>query len=245
MKALNKVLSTAPNIAASLLNDSRLLCCFMLLMCIPIVVVGHNISENNARFVEGINGPAIVPFMYLGAKHMVTGYDHLLFLFGVLFFLHRFKDVLLFVTIFTLGHSITLMLGVLLEINVNAFLIDAVIGLSVVYKAFENIDGFKQVFGKQMDARAAVFVFGLCHGLGLATKLQEFSLSNNGLVTNILSFNIGVEIGQAIALAFILVILSQWRRLTQFQSHAFVSNSILMTLGFMLAGYQMAGYLSS
>jgi hypothetical protein len=237
MKALNKV--------PVFLNEYRQLCWFVLLLFIPFFVFGHNISENNARFVESINGPAIMPFMYLGAKHMVTGYDHLLFLFGVLFFLHRFKDVFLFVTIFTFGHSITLMLGVLLEVNVNVFLVDAVIGLSVVYKAFENLDGFRQVFGKQMDARAAVFVFGLCHGLGLATKLQEFSLSNNGLVTNILSFNIGVEIGQAIALAFILVILGQWRRIKLFQSHAFVSNSILMSLGFMLAGYQIAGYMST
>ena len=237
MKALNKV--------PVFLNEYRQLCWFVLLLFIPFFVFGHNISENNARFVESINGPAIMPFMYLGAKHMVTGYDHLLFLFGVLFFLHRFKDVFLFVTIFTFGHSITLMLGVLLEVNVNVFLVDAVIGLSVVYKAFENLDGFRQVFGKQMDARAAIFVFGLCHGLGLATKLQEFSLSNNGLVTNILSFNIGVEIGQAIALAFILVILGQWRRIKLFQSHAFVSNSILMSLGFMLAGYQIAGYMST
>lgn len=237
MKALNKL--------PVLLNEYRQLCWLVLLLFIPIFVFGHNISENNARFVESINGPAAMPFMYLGAKHMVTGYDHLLFLFGVLFFLHRFKDVFLFVTIFTLGHSITLMLGVLLEVNVNVFLVDALIGLSVVYKAFENLDGFKQVFGKQMDARAAVFVFGLCHGLGLATKLQEFSLSNNGLVTNILSFNIGVEIGQAIALAFILVILSQWRRIKLFQSHAFVSNSLLMSLGFMLTGYQIAGYMST
>lgn len=237
MKKLSKALKR--------LNEYHQICWFLLLLLIPIFGFGHNISESNARFVESINGPAIVPFMYLGAKHMVTGYDHLLFLFGVLFFLHRFKDIFLYVTVFTVGHSITLMLGVLLDLNVNAFLIDAIIGLSVVYKAFENIDGFKQIFGRQLDTRIAVFIFGLCHGLGLATKLQEFALSDNGLIINILSFNIGVEIGQAIVLAVILVVLSQWRRIRLFQSHAFVSNCILMSLGFMLAGYQMAGYMLS
>jgi hypothetical protein len=180
--------------------------------------------------------------MYLGASHMVTGYDHLLFLLGIIFFLFRARDILLYVTLFTLGHSITLMTGVLLDLSVNPYLIDCVIGLSVAYKAFENIDGFKQVFGFQLDARIAVFTFGLFHGLGLATKLQEFALPVNGLVTNIISFNIGVEFGQAIALAFILLILLRWRQHESFRNHAFVTNTLLMTSGFVLAGYQLASY---
>ncbi len=184
-----------------------------------------------------------MPFMYLGAKHMVTGYDHLLYLLGVVFFLRRLKDVLLYVSLFTLGHSITLMAGVLIELSVNAYLIDTIIGLSVVYKAFENINGFKQVFGLQLDARAAVFIFGLFHGLGLATKLQELSLSADSLIINLLSFNVGVEVGQAIALAAIVVVLVQWRRHTNFHRHAFVANAALMTAGFILAGYQFANYL--
>jgi hypothetical protein len=214
-----------------------------LLLALPLTGLAHNISESNARFVEGISGQAIAPFMYLGAKHMVTGYDHLLFLLGVIFFLYRAKDILLFVTLFTLGHSITLMGGVLMELNVNAYVIDAIIGLSVVYKAFENINGFKQVFGVGLDARLAVFIFGLFHGLGLATKLQEFAISSEGLVTNIVSFNIGVEFGQAIALALILLVLFRWRQRPGFQDHAFVANTLLMTAGFTLAGYQIAGYL--
>lgn len=213
------------------------------LLVLPLMGMAHNISESNARFVEGISGPAIVPFMYLGAKHMVTGYDHLLFLLGVIFFLFRGRDILLFVTLFTLGHSITLMSGVLLQVNVNAYLIDAIIGLSVVYKAFENIDGFKQVFGLQLNAHLAVFIFGLFHGLGLATKLQEFAISSDGLVTNIVSFNVGVEIGQAIALALILIVLFHWRQRDSFQNHAFIANTLLMTAGFVLAGYQIAGYM--
>lgn len=192
--------------------------------------------------MESIDGPAIAPFMYLGARHMVTGYDHLLFLLGVIFFLFRARDILLFVTLFTIGHSITLMTGILLDLRANPYLIDAIIGLSVVYKAFENIDGFKQVFGFQMNTRLAVFIFGLFHGLGLATKLQEFALSSNGLVTNIISFNIGVEVGQAIALACILLILLRWRQHRSFQDHAFVTNTILMASGFILTGYHLVGY---
>lgn len=212
------------------------------LILVPIIAAAHNISGANASFVQGLIGSAPVPFMYLGAKHMVTGYDHLLYLVGVVFFLRRFSDVLLYVTLFTLGHSITLMAGVLVNVNVNAYLVDTIIGLSVAYKAFENMNGFKQVFGVQPDARLAVFAFGLCHGLGLATKVQELSLSPDYLVTNMLSFNVGVELGQAVALACILVILAQWRRRTSFQRHAFFANTVLMSAGFSLAGYQFASY---
>lgn len=212
------------------------------LILVPIIAAAHNISGANASFVQGLIGSAPVPFMYLGAKHMVTGYDHLLYLVGVVFFLRRFSDILLYVTLFTLGHSITLMAGVLVNVNVNAYLVDTIIGLSVAYKAFENMNGFKQVFGVQPDARLAVFAFGLCHGLGLATKVQELSLSPDYLVTNMLSFNVGVELGQAIALACILLILAQWRQRTSFQRHAFFANTVLMSAGFSLAGYQFASY---
>ncbi len=215
----------------------------LILMLVPIFAAAHNISGDNARFVEGLEGPAVIPYMYLGAKHMVTGYDHLLYLVGVVFFLQRLKDVLLYVSLFTLGHSITLMGGVILEWNVNAYLIDAIIGLSVAYKAFENINGFKQVFGFQLNARLAVLVFGLFHGLGLATKLQDLSLSADSLVVNMLSFNVGVEIGQAIALTCIVLVLSQWRHRSSFSLQAFVANTILMSLGFMLAGVQLSAYL--
>ena len=218
-------------------------CLLVGLILLPLLAAAHNISGANARFVEGLDGPAVVPFMYLGAKHMVTGYDHLLYLLGVVFFLRRVKDVVLYVSLFTLGHSITLMAGVLINLNVNAYLVDTVIGLSVVYKAFENINGFEEIFSVQIDARSAVFLFGLCHGLGLATKLQELALSQDSLVINMLSFNVGVEIGQAIALAGIVVILVQWRRRIGFKRHAFIANSILMSLGFMLAGYQFSAYL--
>ncbi len=148
-----------------------------------------------------------------------------------------------YVTLFAIGHSITLLLGVLGNLQVNAYFIDAVIGLSVVYKAFENIDGFKRVFRIEPNTKIAVFVFGLFHGLGLATKLQEFDLSQNGLVTNIISFNIGVEIGQILALSAVFLILSVWRTSSSYLRHSFITNTALMTGGFLLAGFQISAYL--
>jgi hypothetical protein len=206
------------------------------------VLEAHGVSGKDAVFLQGLDGRAIGPLMYLGAKHMVTGYDHLLFLVGVIFFLHRLKDVVQYVSLFTIGHSLTLLLGVLGGIRANPYLIDAVIGFSVVYKAFENMGGFTRVFGWQPDTRVAVLVFGLFHGFGLATKLQEFALSSNGLVANIVSFNAGVEIGQGLALTAVLIALSYWRMSRGFLTHAFVTNAAVMACGFLLVGYQLSGY---
>lgn len=202
----------------------------------------HPMDARNAAFVQGVDGIAFWPFLYLGAKHMVTGYDHLLFLVGVIFFLYKLQDVILYVSLFTLGHSITLLLGVLGGLSVNAYLIDAIIGLSVAYKAFENMGGFDRIFGVRPNTKIAVVVFGLFHGLGLATKLQEFTLSETGLVANILSFNLGVEVGQILALSAVLIAFLYWRTRPSFLRHAFVTNAILMVGGFLLAGYQMVGY---
>jgi hypothetical protein len=208
----------------------------------PSAAFAHGVSARDADFVQSIDGVAIAPFLYLGAKHMVTGYDHLLFLVGVIFFLYRLKDVLLYVSLFTLGHSLTLLGGVLGDVRANAHIIDAIIGLSVVYKAFENMGGFARL-GFRPNTRAAVTVFGLFHGFGLATKLQEFALPQNGLVANIVSFNIGVELGQLLALTAILVGLTYWRTKRGFLSHAFATNTALMAGGFVLMGYQLTGYL--
>src|SRR5215212_7889342 len=154
------------------------------------------VAGGDASYLESVTGVQLFPFVYLGAKHMVTGYDHLLFLFGVIFFLYRMKDVALYVTLFAVGHSVTLLYGVLAGTHANPYVIDAIIGFSVVYKALENLDAFERWFGFKPDARAAVLLFGLAHGFGLATKLQEFSLSPEGLVANIVAFNVGVEAGQ-------------------------------------------------
>ena len=220
----------------------RLLLALAAMLLLPDLALAHGVSSRDAAFVQSIDGPAIGPFLYLGAKHMVTGYDHLLFLVGVIFFLYRLKDVILYVSLFTLGHSLTLLGGVLGGIQANAYIIDAIIGLSVVYKAFENMGGFERIFGFSPNTRAAVMIFGLFHGFGLATKLQELALPQNGLVANIVSFNIGVEIGQMLALTAILIGFTYWRSRPGFLAHAFATNTALMTGGFILMGYQLVGY---
>jgi len=214
----------------------------LLLIAAPSVLEAHGVSGKDAVFLQGLSGEAIVPLMYLGAKHMVTGYDHLLFLVGVIFFLYRLKDVVQYVTLFTIGHSATLLLGVLGGVRANAYIVDAIIGFSVVYKAFENMDGFRRFLGVQPSTRAAVLIFGLFHGFGLATKLQEFALSPNGLVANIVSFNVGVEIGQGLALSAILIVLGYWRMHRSFIHYAFAANAVVMACGFLLVGYQLSGY---
>src|SRR5437016_7825552 len=220
----------------------NLLLCLILVIVLPVLASGHNVSKRDAVFVQANKGSAVAPFMYLGAKHMVTGYDHLLFLVGVIFFLYRLTDVVQYVSLFTIGHSLTLLGGVLGGIHANPYVIDAIIGFSVVYKAFDNMDGFKRFLHFQPNTRLAVLIFGLFHGFGLATKLQEFTLAQTGLVTNIVSFNVGVEIGQVLALTGVLIGLSYWRTRPGFLQHAFSTNTVLMVGGFILVGYQLTGY---
>ena len=214
-------------------------------LLLPVVASAHNVSKRDASFVQSNHGAAIAAFVYLGAKHMVTGYDHLAFLVGVIFFLYRLKDIVTYVSLFTIGHSLTLLAGVLGNIHANSYVIDAIIGFSVVYKAFDNIGGFQRFFGFEPNTKAAVLIFGLFHGFGLATKLQELDLARNGLVTNIISFNVGVEIGQVLALTAVLLVLSWWRTRSGFLRYAFVTNTALMAVGFVLAGYQVAGYFAA
>jgi len=204
--------------------------------------IAHGVADRDAAYLEQNAGQALMVFTYLGAKHMITGYDHLLYLLGIIFFLYRAKDIAVYVSLFALGHSLTLLAGVLLQIQVNAYLVDALIGLSVAYKAFENLDGFRTCFNWQPNPKAAVFVFGLAHGFGLATKLQELTLSSEGLVGNILAFNVGVEFGQLLALGILLIGINAWRAIGSFERYATVFNSLLMFAGFSLAAWQMAGY---
>lgn len=228
---------------------TRRVCCFVLAAALGLALAGtadaHGVAADDAAFVAANEGAAVGPFMYLGAKHMVTGYDHLLFLVGVLFFLHRLKDVVGYVSLFTLGHSVTLLAGVLGGIHANPYVVDAIIGLSVVYKAFDNLNGFQRFLGFQPNTRLAVLIFGLFHGFGLATKLQEYALARDGLIANMVSFNVGVEIGQVLALLGVLIVLGYWRTRPGFMRHAFATNTALMAGGFVLMGYQITGYFVS
>lgn len=209
-----------------------------------VFALAHGVSESDKGFLQGSTGLQILPFLYLGAKHMVTGYDHLLFLCGVIFFLYRMKDIGVYVTLFAVGHSTTLLMGVLNGWHINAYLVDAIIGLSIVYRAFDNLGGFQTVFGVQPNKKAAVLIFGFFHGLGLATKLQDFALSQDGLIPNMVAFNVGVEIGQLLALSMILIAMRYWRTTASFARHAMTGNFALMTAGFVLAGFQITGYLT-
>jgi hypothetical protein len=212
------------------------------LMIIAMPAFGHGVAEGDADFIQRISGVAFLPYLYLGAKHMFTGYDHLLFLAGVIFFLYKIKDVALYVSLFAIGHSVTLLLGVLGGIRADAYVVDAIIGLSVVYKAFENMGGFERM-GIRIDTRHAVFLFGLAHGFGLSTKLQDLTISSDGLVPNMIAFNIGVEFGQLAALTIMLLIFDYWRKSPSFLRGAFNTNLVIMTAGFILFGYQLTGYI--
>ena len=200
-------------------------------------------AEGDKGYLQEITGVNLLPFVYLGAKHMVTGYDHLLFLLGVIFFLYRLQHVALYVTLFAVGHSTTLLAGVYFGTHVSSYLIDAIIGLSVVYKALDNLGAFQRWFGVQPNMLAATLVFGFFHGFGLATKIQEFEISRDGLLPNLLAFNVGVEIGQLLALTAILIVMGFWRRSDSFLRHAYTANVALMAAGFMLTGYQLTGFI--
>jgi len=213
------------------------------LLLLPAAGLAHDVAEGDKAFVHSINGPAFIPFLYLGAKHMVTGIDHVFYLIGVVFFLRRLRDVVLYVSMFTIGHSATLMGGVLLGTGANSHIVDAIIGLSVVYKGVENMGGFSKI-GFRFDPRLAVLGFGLAHGLGLATKLQDLAVSRNGLLVNLVGFNLGVEVGQVLVLVVVVFLLNRWRRLASFERTAFAANAALVAAGLFLAGYQMKEYLA-
>ena len=207
--------------------------------------IAHGVPEGDKGFIQESTGVLLAPFIYMGAKHMITGYDHLLFLFGVIFFLYRLKDVGLYVTLFAVGHSVTLLFGVLTNISISSYVIDAIIGFSVVYKALDNLGAFQRWFGYQPDTRAATLIFGLLHGVGLATKIQEFEISPDGLIPNLIAFNVGVEIGQLLALGSILILMGYWRRTASFWRHAYAANVAMMSAGFLLMGYQLTGLIVS
>jgi hypothetical protein len=226
---------------------------FMLQLCLAALslfalagtAAAHAVAEGDKGYIQEITGVHLIPFIYLGAKHMVTGYDHLLFLFGVIFFLYRLKHIGIYVSLFAIGHSTTMLLGVYFGWNVSSYLIDAIIGLSVVYKALDNLGAFQRWFGYQPNTKLATLVFGFFHGLGLATKILEYEIAQDGLISNLLAFNVGVEIGQLIALAIILIGMSYWRKTSSFLKHAYTANVLMMTAGFVLIGYQLTGYFAS
>lgn len=240
-----------PHAEASYALDARNRFLFNLTLAMFALLVlcgsafAHAVAEGDKGYIQEISGINLIPFIYLGAKHMVTGYDHLLFLFGVIFFLYKLKHIAIYVSLFALGHSLTLLFGVYFNIGINSYLIDAIIGLSVVYKAMDNMGAFQRWFGFQPDTKAATLIFGLCHGFGLSSKILDYDIAPDGLVPNLLAFNVGVEIGQMLALAAILIFMGFWRRNDSFFRHAYTANTVMMSAGFVLIGYQLTGYFIS
>jgi hypothetical protein len=220
------------------LASASLSLCFLL----GATAYAHGVAEGDKGYIQEITGVHFVPFMYLGAKHMFTGYDHILFLLGVIFFLYKLKEIGIYVSLFALGHSTTMLLGVYFGTNISGYLIDAIIGLSVAYKALDNLGAFQRWFNVQPNTKVATLVFGFFHGFGLATKIQEYEVSQDGLFTNLIAFNVGVEIGQLLALAAILIVMGYWRRTGSFLRHAYTANVAILTAGFVLIGYQLTGY---
>jgi hypothetical protein len=208
------------------------------------LVWAHGMSESDK---QAMLGGGYLKYIWLGATHMITGYDHLLFLFGVIFFLRTVKDIVKFISVFTLGHSITLIFATFMGVTANYFLVDAVIALSVCYKGFDNNHGFENYLGlkKAPNLLWMVFGFGLIHGFGLSTRLQQLPLGNDSIhmLIRIVSFNIGVELGQIAALILMLIILTTWRKSELFTKFSRAANDGLVVAGFMLLLMQLHGYL--
>jgi hypothetical protein len=216
-----------------------------LLVLVPGPLLAHDVTPGDAGYIQEIWGVHIIPFIYLGTKHMITGYDHILFLLGVVFFLYHMREVALYVSLFALGHSVTMLLGVWYGWGINAYVIDAIIGLSVVYKALDNLGAFQKWFGVQPNTKAATLIFGLFHGTGLASKILEYEIAEDGLLANLLAFNVGVEVGQLLALFVILIVMGYWRRNPGFMRQATYANLIMVFLGVLLTYQQVAGYFAS
>ena len=207
--------------------------------------IAHGVGARDSSLILGVAGSQPVLFAYLGAKHMITGVDHLLYLLGVFFFLQRPRDVLLYATLFSLGHSTTLLLGVLIGTPVNAILIDVVIGLSIVYKALENLGAFRTATGSRIDPHVAIFAFGLCHGLGLASKLQEINASAVLNINNLLFFNVGVELGQFSFLTGLLLLRYTIQARPRVARYKVNVNIGLLYAGFVLALTQTTHYIQT
>ena len=223
----------------SILKNSRWLLAVVALLYVS-QTFAHGMSEAEKQaIVDGGN----LSYLWIGATHMLSGYDHLLFIFGIIFFLTRFKDIVKYITAFTIGHSVTLIFATFNSIQVNYFLIDAVIALSVCYIAYANLDGFKKHLGiRPPNLLAMIIGLGLIHGLGLSTRLQQLPLSEDQLLMNIISFNVGIEVGQIAALSLMLLVLTGWRKAASFAAFSKVSNYGLIIAGFYLFLMQMHGY---
>jgi len=211
-----------------------------ILLLFPLALAAHGVSSADQEILS--NG-GLLAYILVGAKHMVTGYDHLLFLAGVIFYLSGFRDIVRFITVFTVGHSITLISATYLGIKADEHLIDAVIALSVLYKGFENLGGFKKLLGvTPPNLLIMVFLFGLIHGFGLSTRLQSFEIGTSQFLPKIICFNVGVELGQIVALVPIVFLITRWQKVKSYAAFYKAANWYLVIAGVGLFCWQMWGY---
>ena len=216
---------------------------FLCFIMLPTYLLAHDVTSADQEILRNGN---LWSYIYVGAKHMLTGYDHLLFLVGVIFYLNNFKDILRFITVFTIGHSITLLSATYMGITANEHLVDAVIALSVLYKGFENLGGFQRVFKiGSPNLLLMVFLFGLIHGFGLSTRLQSFDIGAEQFFAKILCFNIGVELGQVLALIPIIFVISRWRGQSTYTTFYRAINYFLVVAGLALFTYQIYGFFTN
>ncbi|WP_375587094.1 HupE/UreJ family protein [Flagellimonas aurea] len=211
----------------------------LVMLLFPMLLLAHDVSSGDQQILDS---GGLLSYIWVGAKHMLTGYDHLLFLAGVIFFLKGFRDILKFITVFTIGHSITLLGGTYLGVQVNEHLIDAIIALSVLYKGVENLEGFKKLGTRAPNLLMMVFLFGLIHGLGLSTRLQTFDMGQDQFLLKIISFNVGVELGQIAALIPIILLINAWKGKPSYEAFYKASNVYLIIAGIGLFAYQVYGY---
>lgn len=239
-------MTSLPAAPRGLAGGARCAAPFLLAIALSLTWVelafAHAVTLGDKGYIQEVTGTQLIAFLYLGAKHMVTGYDHLLFLFGVIFFLYGMKQIAAYVSLFAIGHSTTMLLGVWLDFGISSYIIDAIIGFSVVYKALDNLGAFRLWFGFQPSTKAATLIFGFLHGFGLASRIIDYDISPDGLWPNLLAFNVGVEVGQLLALAAILIVMRHWRATASFARQAYAVNILMMTAGFALMGLQMTGY---
>ena len=223
-----------------LTGSSKLLLLLLMFGLCSEIAMAHGMSDADKQAI--VDGGNLI-YLWIGATHMLTGYDHLAFVFGIIFFLSSFRDIVKYVSAFTIGHSITLIYATYNAVQINYFLIDAVIGLSVCYIAFANLDGFRKYLSiNPPNMMAMIAGLGLIHGLGLSTRLQELPLNPDSLLLNIISFNIGIELGQVTALAVMLVLIATWRNRHSFKAFSLISNYTLIFAGGFLFLMQMHDY---
>jgi len=242
------MLLNPPNSALGVLKTrSSIIVLFLLVMILTVSgeSFAHGVAAGDKGYIQEITGINLISFLYLGAKHMVTGYDHILFLLGVIFFLYKMRDIGIYVSLFAIGHSTTMLAGAYFNFGINSYLIDAIIGLSIVYKALDNMGAYQRWFGFQPNTKLATLLFGFCHGFGLSSKIIDYEISPDGLLPNLLAFNVGVEIGQLLALGAILIVMRFWRQTPSFFKYAYTANTFIMATGFLLIGYQLTGYFVS